>query len=51
LRREYNVGAAGRVQVMRNPKGKVTLTFRTGLKAADREAVVATIDKILGDLG
>jgi hypothetical protein len=29
----------------------VTLTFRTGLKAADREAVVATIDKILGDLG
>jgi hypothetical protein len=51
LRREYNVGAAGRVQVMRNPKGKVTLTFRTGLKAADRDAVVATIDKILGDLG
>jgi ParB family chromosome partitioning protein len=51
LRREYNVGAAGRVQVMRNPKGKVTLTFRTGLKAADREAVVATIDKILADLG
>jgi ParB family chromosome partitioning protein len=51
LRREYNVGAAGRVQVMRNPKGKVTLTFRTGLKAADREAVVATLDKILTDLG
>jgi len=51
VRREYNVGAAGRVQVMRNPKGKVTLTFRTGLKAADREAVIATIDKILSDLG
>ena len=51
IRREYNVGAAGRVQVMRNPKGKVTLTFRTGLKASDRDAVVATIDKILGDLG
>jgi ParB family chromosome partitioning protein len=51
LRREYNVGAAGRVQVMRNPKGKVTLTFRTGLKAADREAVVATMEKILADLG
>jgi ParB family chromosome partitioning protein len=51
VRKEYNVGAAGRVQVMRNPKGKVTLTFRTGLKAADREAVIATIDKILSDLG
>jgi ParB family chromosome partitioning protein len=51
LRREYNVGAAGRVQVMRNPKGKVTLTFRTGLKAADREQVIATMEKILADLG
>jgi ParB family transcriptional regulator, chromosome partitioning protein len=51
LRREYNVGAAGRVQVTRNAKGKVTLAFRTGLKAADREAVVATMEKILGDLG
>jgi hypothetical protein len=39
------------VQVTRNAKGKVTLAFRTGLKAADRDAVVATIDKILGDLG
>lgn len=51
LRREYNVGAAGRVQVMRNPKGKVTLTFRTGLKAADRDAVIAAMEKILADLG
>ena len=45
------MGAAGRVQVMRNPKGKVTLTFRTGLKSADRDAVIATMDKILADLG
>ena len=51
LRKEYNIGAAGRVQVMRNPKGKVTLTFRTGLKAADREAVIAAMEKILSDLG
>jgi ParB-like chromosome segregation protein Spo0J len=51
LRREYNVGPAGRVQVMRNPKGKVTLTFRAGLKAADREVVLATMEKILADLG
>jgi len=51
LRREYNVGTAGRVQLMRNPKGKVTLTFRTGLKAADREAVIAALEKIMVDLG
>lgn len=51
LRKEYNVGAVGRVQVMRNPKGKVTLTFRSGLKAADREAVIAAMEKILSDLG
>jgi hypothetical protein len=51
LRREYNVGTAGRVQLMRNPKGKVTLTFRTGLKASDREAVLAAMEKILTDLG
>jgi hypothetical protein len=29
----------------------VTLTFRTGLKAADREAVIAAMEKILVDLG
>jgi hypothetical protein len=45
------VGAAGRVQVMRNPKGKVTLTFRTGLKASDRAEVMAAMEKILADLG
>ena len=51
LKREYNVGAAGRVQVTRNEKGKVTLAFRSGLKASDRESVLATIEKILKDLG
>ena len=51
LRRDYNVGTVGRVQLMRNPKGKVTLTFRTGLKAADRDVVMATMEKILADLG
>ena len=50
LKREYNVGAAGRVQVTRNEKGKVTLAFRSGLKASDREAVLAAIEKILKDL-
>ena len=51
LKREYNVGAAGRVQVTRNEKGKVTLAFRSGLKASDREAVLAAMEKILSDLG
>jgi ParB family transcriptional regulator, chromosome partitioning protein len=51
LRREYNVGTAGRVQLMRNPKGKVTLTFKSGLKASDRDAVIAAMEKILVDLG
>ena len=51
LKREYNVGAAGRVQVTRNEKGKVTLAFRSGLKASDREAVLAAMEKILADLG
>jgi hypothetical protein len=51
LRREYNVGAAGRVQVTRNPKGKVTLAFPEGFKGVDRDAVVAAVEKILKDLG
>ena len=50
VKREYNVGAAGRVQVTRNPKGKVTLAFPEGFKGVDRDAVVAAVDKILKDL-
>jgi hypothetical protein len=51
VKRTYNVGAAGRVQVTRNAKGKVTFAFPQGLRAADREAVVAAIEQILKDLG
>ena len=50
VKREYNVGAAGRVQVTRNPKGKVTLAFPEGFKGVDRDAVVVAVDKILKDL-
>lgn len=50
VKREYNVGAAGRVQVTRNPRGKVTLAFPEGFKGVDRDAVVAAVDKILKDL-
>jgi len=51
VKREYNVGAAGRVQVTRNPKGKVTLAFPEGFKGVDRDAVVAAVEKIHTDLG
>jgi ParB family chromosome partitioning protein len=51
VKREYNVGAAGRVQVTRNPKGKVTLAFPEGFKGLDRDAVVAAVEKIHKDLG
>jgi ParB family transcriptional regulator, chromosome partitioning protein len=50
VKREYNLGAAGRVQVTRNPKGKVTLAFPEGFKGVDRAALLATVEKILGDL-
>lgn len=51
LKREYNVGTAGRVMVSRNPKGKVTFAFPKGIGAKDREAVIQAVEKILKDLG
>ena len=51
VKREYNVGAAGRVQVTRNPRGKVTLAFPEGFKGMDKDAVIAAVEKIHKDLG
>lgn len=51
LKREYNVGTAGRVVVTRNAKGKVTLAFPKGVSAKDRDAVVRAVEQILKDLG
>jgi ParB family chromosome partitioning protein len=51
IRREYNIGASGRMMVSRNPKGKVTFAFSKGLREADREGLLAAIDKVLKDLG
>jgi ParB family chromosome partitioning protein len=51
MKKEYNVGAAGRVMVTRNPKGKVTLAFPKGVGAKDREAVIKAVEQILKDLG
>ena len=51
IRREYNVGSAGRAVLTRNAKGKVTLAFPKGLGRSDREAVIEAIEQILKDLG
>jgi ParB/RepB/Spo0J family partition protein len=51
VKREYHVGPATRMTAVRNAKGKVTLAFPKGLREADREGLVAAIDKLLKDLG
>lgn len=51
LKREYNVGPSTRMTAVRNPKGKVTLAFPKGLREADREGLLAAIEKLLKDLG
>jgi len=51
IRREYNVGKAGRAILVRNPRGKVTVAFPKGLGPSDRDAVIQAIDQILKDLG
>ncbi len=50
IRREYNVGRAGRAIVVRNARGKVTVAFPRGLGTSDREAVMAAMEQILKDL-
>jgi ParB/RepB/Spo0J family partition protein len=50
MKREYHVGPATRMAVTRNAKGKVTLAFPKGLRAADREGLLAAIEKLLKDL-
>jgi ParB/RepB/Spo0J family partition protein len=51
FRHEYHVGPTTRMNVVRNPKGKVTLAFPKGLREADREGLLLAIDKMLKDLG
>jgi ParB family chromosome partitioning protein len=51
IKREYHVGPSTRMTLTRNPKGKVTLAFSKGLRAADRDGLLAAIDKVLQDLG
>jgi len=51
MRRDYHVGPSTRMTLVRNPKGKVTLAFPKGLREADREGLMAAIEKVLKDLG
>jgi ParB family chromosome partitioning protein len=50
VQRHYNVGAAGRVTVTRNARGKVTLAFHHGLGGVDKADAVAVIERVLTDL-
>jgi ParB family chromosome partitioning protein len=51
IKREYHLGPSARMTAVRNPKGKVTLAFPKGLREADREGLLAAIEKLLKDLG
>ena len=50
IRREYNVGRAGRAIVVRNARGKVTVAFPRGVGQSDRDAVLLAMEQILKDL-
>jgi len=51
MKRDYNIGASGRMVVTRNPKGKVTFAFPKGLRETDRDGLTAALEKVLKDLG
>ena len=50
LQKPYNLGAAKRVVVTRNAKGKVTFAFPQGLQGVGKEEVIAAVEQILKDL-
>ena len=49
--KQYNVGAAKRVTVTRNARGKVTLAFPQGLQGVEPQEVLTAVKQILKDLG
>ena len=49
--KQYNVGAAKRVTVTRNARGKVTLAFPQGLQGVEPQEVLTAVEQILKDLG
>jgi ParB family transcriptional regulator, chromosome partitioning protein len=50
VQKQYNLGAAGRITVTRNARGKVTLAFPQGLAGVEKAAVVAAVEQIVQDL-
>lgn len=51
IKRDYHVGPSTRMTLNRNGKGKVTLAFSKGLRAADRDGLLVAIEQLLKDLG
>jgi hypothetical protein len=50
IQKQYNVGAARRVTVTRNARGKVTLAFVQGLQGLEKAEVMKAVEEILKDL-
>jgi ParB family chromosome partitioning protein len=51
VQKQYNVGAARRVTVTRNARGKVTLAFPQGLQGLEKAEVLAAVEQILKEMG
>lgn len=50
VQKQYNLGAAARITVTRNARGKVTLAFPQGLAGVEKADMVAAIEQIAQDL-
>jgi ParB family transcriptional regulator, chromosome partitioning protein len=51
VQKQYNVGAARRVTVTRNARGKVTLAFPQGLQGLEKAEVLTAVEQILKEMG
>jgi ParB family chromosome partitioning protein len=51
VQKQYNVGAARRVTVTRNARGKVTLAFAQGLQGLEKAEVLTAVEQILKEMG
>jgi ParB family chromosome partitioning protein len=51
VQKHYNLGAAGRVVVTRNARGKVTMAFPQGFAGIGKSEVLTAIEQIIKDLG
>ena len=50
IQKQYNLGAARRITVTRNARGKVTLAFPQGLQGIEKGDVLKAIEEILKEL-